>query len=231
MKKASNTVQQIPETYDEIYSSGGSGGIYELPYWRSPYYPVFTAVLKELRRKKVRRILEVGCGNGALAHMIISKTNIDYRGFDFSPVAIRKAGARTKHPEFFFVADARDRSAYVGDYDCIICTEVLEHLEADLEVISIWNVGLIYICSLPNFHSKTHVRYFESEEDVEKRYGCLLEIKTIVKVKRPELTNLSWGAYSRQLTLNLHHPRKLKKILGFKSFAEGGWFVFSGQKR
>ncbi len=231
MIEGSNSVEQIPETYDELYSSGGWAGIYELPYWRSQYYPVFTTVLKELRSKNVRRILEVGCGNGALAHMIINKTNIDYRGFDFSSVAIEQAGARTKHPDFFFVADAKNPSAYVGNYDCIICTEVLEHLQSDLEIIKHWNKGLLCICSVPNFDSKKHVRFFESEKDVKEHYGPLLKIEMMVKKKRPQLNDLSWRAYLRELIRNLHRPAKLKKIMGFKSFAEGGWFVFSGQRR
>ena len=231
MKIGSNIEKQIPETYDEVYSSGGAEQIYELPYWRSQYRPVFNAVLKELTSRRVQSILEVGCGNGALAHMILTKTNIAYRGFDFSSVAIKKAGVRTNRPELFFVADARNPSAYVGYYDCIICTEVLEHLENDLEVIGLWKTGLLCICSLPNFDSRTHVRFFQNEEEVKERYGSLLNIKMIIKKKRPELADLSWKIYTRQLVLNLHNPAKLKKILGFNSFDKGGWFVFSGLKR
>jgi ribosomal protein L11 methylase PrmA len=51
-----------------------------------------------------RSILEVGCGNGFLAEMILREHSGSYRGFDFSPVAVRNASRRTGRHEIFFVA-------------------------------------------------------------------------------------------------------------------------------
>jgi 2-polyprenyl-3-methyl-5-hydroxy-6-metoxy-1,4-benzoquinol methylase len=79
--------------------------------------------------------MEVGCGSGFLAEMVMQNSKVAYRGFDFSEIAIQNAGSRTGHPEVFFVGDARDAGCYGFDYDTIICTEVLEHIIADLDVI------------------------------------------------------------------------------------------------
>jgi predicted TPR repeat methyltransferase len=84
-------VEQSPETYNEMYREGGYAGIFNLPYKASPYYPLFKYVLKELRRSNVQSVLEVGCGAGAFAHLLHEKTDIKYRGFDFSDVAVEQA--------------------------------------------------------------------------------------------------------------------------------------------
>lgn len=95
--------------YDAIYDQGGSGGIYHLPYDRSGYFPLFKQVLRTLNQRGSRGVLEVGCGNGAFAHMFIDRApGLVYEGFDFSPVAVQHAVARTGKPKRFFVGDARE---------------------------------------------------------------------------------------------------------------------------
>jgi SAM-dependent methyltransferase len=51
-----------------------------------------------------RSILEVGCGSGFLAKMILQEYNGIYSGFDFSAEAIRNANYRTGRPELFLSA-------------------------------------------------------------------------------------------------------------------------------
>lgn len=222
---------QIAATYDDMYRSGGHEGVYDLPYRRSRYYPLFRAVLAELRRREARSVLEVGCGVGTFASMLFEKTGIDYAGFDFSPVAVSTAVARTGRGGAFYVGDATQESSYVRPYATIVCTEVLEHIEADRRAVSIWRPGTDCICSVPNFDSSTHVRYFKSEHDVQQRYGDLIDIRSIRRIKLPALTDLSWRSYMQAIRWNRYRPKRLLDILGFAPFDEGGWFLFCGTRR
>ena len=226
-------ISENPDTYDKLFASGGYKNIYSLPYWRSPYYLLFRPILKELSSRNVKSVLEVGCGNGALAHMILEKTKIQYKGFDFSPLAVRGAIDRTGYPEAFYVADATEPSSYTKDYDCIICVEVLEHIETDIEVMRYWRKGCKCICSVPNFDSRTHVRYFQNEEQIRERYGQLLEITDIIRIKSSPVPKLSWQTYLRQMAKSIYRlrPKLLKKTLGLASFDEGGIFLLLGERK
>jgi SAM-dependent methyltransferase len=222
---------QIPATYDAMYRTGGHDGVYELPYRHSRYYPLFRQVLAELQRRQARSVLEVGCGVGAFASMLFDKRDIDYWGFDFSPVAVAKAIERTRRSDAFAVGDATDPGSYSRAYSTIVCTEVLEHIEADRRAVETWAPGTYCICSVPNFDSSTHVRYFVSEAQVRERYGDLIDIRSIRRINLPALTDLSWQSYARAIRWNRYRPRRLLDILGWSRFEEGGWFLFSGTRR
>jgi len=218
--------------YDRIYADGGTQKIYDLHYRDSGYYPLFREVARTLRRRGANAILEVGCGTGGLAHLLSDEAAVKYRGFDFSPVAVDRARARLGKSELFFVGDARKPESYSGVFDTIVCTEVLEHIEADTEVVGSWAPGISCICSVPNFDADNHVRYFREEGEVRQRYGELLDIQSVVRVKKPFLGDISWASYARALRWNRYRPSRLAAIVGLSSFNDaGGWFVFSGNRR
>jgi len=218
--------------YDQIYAEGGAEHIYEVPYRHSGYYPLFKQVARELKVRHVKALLEVGCGSGGLAHLLKDRGGVRYRGFDFSAVAVDRARERLGQVDPFFVGDARNAESYAGEFDTIVCTEVLEHIEADLEVVSRWRPGITCVCSVPNFDADNHVRFFRSEAEVVARYGKLIDIDSVVRVKKPFLSDISIGSYARALRWNRYRPARLAAILGLASFDElGGWFVFSGRRR
>ncbi|MBA4175625.1 MAG: hypothetical protein C0505_03560 [Leptothrix sp. (in: Bacteria)] len=224
---------QVPQTYDEMFTAGGSEGVFDLPYARSPYYPMFKAVIGALQRGKVSRVLEVGCGTGTFAHMFREKTELAYRGFDFSAVAIEKAGQRFGAPGLFYRGDATLAETYIGQiYDAIVCTEVLEHIENDLLAVSQWAAGTWCVCSVPNYDADTHVRHFRTAEEVAHRYGHLIDIDRIETRRKPFLNDLSVGHWLQAVKWNRYRPDRLLWLLGLSSFErDGGWFIFSGRKR
>lgn len=227
-----NDVPQTSDVYDKMYIEGGYQGVYDLPYQRSAYYPLFRKVLGQIGKFHLQSILEVGCGTGAFAHMLSTRSRVNYRGFDFSEIAVQKAIKRLDRADLFYVADATLPTSYTAEYDGIVCTEVLEHIDKDLQAIENWRSGCTCICSVPNFDSETHVRYFKNEADVVARYAPLLEISGISRIRKPPLSDISLFSYFRAIKWSRYRPRQLMEILGLGGFeSTGGWFLFSGKRR
>ena len=227
-----NRKEQTSATYDEMFSEGGYQGCYDLPYKYSPYFPMYKAVFQLLEKHQAKSILEVGCGSGAFAQMVFDSFKGDYAGFDFSNVAIEQCQKRTGRPASFKVGDATNSEAYSGDYDAIVCTEVLEHVPGDLSCIELWSNGKLCICSVPNYDSKYHVRYFTSDREVRERYGDLIDIRELEWVNKPPVHDLRISTYLTYMRWNRYRPTKLLHMLGFGDFSSrAGWFVFAGYKK
>ena len=220
------------ERYDNMFIKGGYSGVYDLPSNRSWYYPLYKKVLGEIQKTECKTILEVGCGTGGFADLACKK-KYSYTGFDFSEVAVKKARLRTGFPELFFIGDALDKSSYRVAHDMIVCTEVLEHIEKDLELISLWKKGVHLICSVPNYDAASqHVRFFSTSDQVFDRYNQIIEIEKIEKLKKPIIADISLKNYLRHIKWNRYNPNKLKSLLGWGAFETvGGWFIFTGKKR
>lgn len=155
-----------------------------------------------------------------------------YRGFDFANVAVQKARERTGRDDCFFVGDARAAESYDRPYDTIVCLEVLEHIERDLDVIAHWRSGCECICSVPNFNYQTHIRWFHNAEDIISRYGHLISIRHVERIPCPLVQGRGWRAYLRQLRWSRDNPRRLLGLLGYKTFDYfGGWFLFCGIRK
>lgn len=219
-----------PKEYDQFH---GVAVHYGAHYTKSTYYALFRAVVQKLRETQARRVLEVGCGSGMLAQMILDELpGIDYRGFDFSRTGVERAGRRTGEADRFFVGDARSAAPYREDYDTVVCTEVLEHIEDDLGAVRQWRPGVTCVCSVPNFPYSGHVRFFRNESEVRARYGDSLEIANIRRIAKPVLAETTWGDYLRRLRWSRNDPRKMLGLLGINRFEYlAGWFMFDGRRR
>lgn len=223
---------QVPETYDSQYAAGGHARIYHLPHWRSPYLPLFKTALSELKQRRVSHVLDVGCGNGRFAHILLTRSDLSYSGFDFSQVAVEMARQYTGRAELFQVGDALRPESYDRHYDAIVCLEVLEHLPTDRQMVGLWRTGATCICSVPNFDSSYHVRHFTGADQVEDRYVDLIDIDKIIYIPCPLASDLSLRARSRLVYEFVRRPGRLVRVC--KDRASGnahGWYVFSGTKR
>jgi 16S rRNA A1518/A1519 N6-dimethyltransferase RsmA/KsgA/DIM1 with predicted DNA glycosylase/AP lyase activity len=70
--------ESSPDAYDAHHSLGQL-----LCCEKTIYYLLYRAVCRHIEPR--RKILEVGCGTGALAHCLLAELGISYRGFDFRP--------------------------------------------------------------------------------------------------------------------------------------------------
>lgn len=87
------------------------------------------AILGQLNKPQNKLILDVGCGNGAIANYLISK-GYDVYGIDASESGIEIAN--TVNPGRFFIHDVSSdkvpQAIVTMKFDTIISTEVVEHL-------------------------------------------------------------------------------------------------------
>jgi SAM-dependent methyltransferase len=145
---------------------------YTLQYWQSHYYFLWSVLADRIRAGGVRSVLDIGCGPGQFADCLFSLTPIqDYTGLDFSAEAVGMA-KRVCTRGRFIVGDATTTTIHQETpHDLVVCTEVLEHVPGDRNVISRFKTGVRCLCTVPNFDYDSHVRYFNSTEEVADRYG------------------------------------------------------------
>ena len=164
--------EQAASFYDERYANSEE---YRKPYWQSRYYFLWTVVLDRLRHGSAKQLLEIGCGSGQFAELLQRDLPLGYKGLDISAEAIKQARAKGIKDFQFEEADALTSPLLSGNYDSVVCMEVLEHIEKDLELVTRIRPGARCLCTVPNFPYFSHVRHFESEQQVHERYGHLFE--------------------------------------------------------
>ncbi|HYG37023.1 MAG TPA: class I SAM-dependent methyltransferase [Cytophagales bacterium] len=101
-----------------------------------------------------KKILDVGCGNGNIS-IHLGKLGYEVLGIDISDKAIAKASAYNDLPNVKFeVRSAEEIVASGVKYDGIICSEVLEHLNAPEKLLSVIHQILkddgVLIVTVPN---------------------------------------------------------------------------------
>ena len=139
------------------------------------YYTQWSVIADSISQAGIVSVLDIGCGPGQFAALLRDRGLRRYLGIDFSPARIEQA--RKVCPELDFVeADVFETDLLrTHDYDAAVCLEFLEHVERDLEVIGSLRRGTRLYASVPDFGGPAHVRYFQSSDEVENRYGTELE--------------------------------------------------------
>lgn len=184
--QASQHGEQSAVYYDKAFLNNPD---WENHYTASPYYFLWTVIVDRLRRRGSAGILEIGCGPGQLASAICdSNITNNYLGFDFSPVAVKFA--QNACPKFKFVHENALETTLFEDaqYDAIVSTEFLEHVEEELSVLARIRKGTYVIATVPNFPYVSHVRHFDDSRSVTDRYGHLFEEFNVVEIRGNEKT-------------------------------------------
>jgi SAM-dependent methyltransferase len=158
-----------PEWYDESFESHDH---WRRPYTKSPWYYIWTVLTDRIiAGGPPPKILDIGCGSGQMAEMLFDHGVQEYVGLDFSPKRIE--WAKKTVPGFRFeVADAYSTDLFQrAEYDTVVCTEFLEHVDGDLTVIDRIPPGKRFLGTVPDFGGGSHVRFFASAAAVEERYS------------------------------------------------------------
>ena len=128
-------------------------------------------VLKNLLKNESGNILVVGCGSQN--EMSIVNDEAKATGIDISEVAIKKA--RKQFPQFnFMVADATKLPFDDKEFDCVVCSEVIEHIEnrgkALSEIKRVLKDGGTFIITTPNWWSWYGLARFFAEKLFSKPF-------------------------------------------------------------
>ena len=158
---------------------------YAAPYWASEYLFLWSVLADRIRSAKAGRVLDIGCGSGQFASCLFALTPIEaYTGLDFSAQAVAMA-QRACPQGRFVVGDATKTTIYDDTpHDILTCTEMLEHVPADHDVVARFKTGMRCICTVPNFPDPTHVRYFTSADEVADRYRAFFDRMDVWALRR-----------------------------------------------
>jgi len=179
--------------YDEVFASSQK---YLVKGTESSLMRVWTEIIKKIRERNFKAILDIGCGPGQFAEVIETYINhCSYTGIDFSKVAIESAQERCPNFKFFQnQLPLHDYEDY-GYFDVIICLEVLEHIENDLDVIDSLPSDKNLLMTVPNYNSFGHLRIFKNEQEVKKRYERFFKSISVepIQLASNNIIWLFWG--------------------------------------
>jgi ubiquinone/menaquinone biosynthesis C-methylase UbiE len=91
-------------------------------------------ILKDIKRlNKGSKILDIGCAEGATINYLYSLfgKKYDYVGVDLSETRIKKARALRIPNTEFLVSNAENIDLKESSFDCILCSQLLEHVESE----------------------------------------------------------------------------------------------------
>ncbi|MFC1745497.1 class I SAM-dependent methyltransferase [Candidatus Riflebacteria bacterium] len=91
-----------------------------------------TSILN-IRKYKIKSVLECGCGLGLFTHMLAQQTGIKVKGIDVSLTAVQKA--RENFPELDFeVANILEIGKF-GDFEAILFSEITWYILKELKQV------------------------------------------------------------------------------------------------
>jgi 2-polyprenyl-3-methyl-5-hydroxy-6-metoxy-1,4-benzoquinol methylase len=82
------------------------------------------------------RVLDIGCGYGAVAYSVASRTGAMVTGIDLSAENIAKAGQLFQHPHLVFRQGDVLKDLPKEKFDVIMLSNILEHIEHRVEFLS-----------------------------------------------------------------------------------------------
>ena len=103
------------------------------PHKELPKLPYIHELTRKLKKYKVNKVLDLGCGSGWLS-VFISRYGFDVTGIDIAKPAVElgKTWASEDNAKVnFLVGDLLNLPFKEGTYDAIVCNSVLEHFRLD----------------------------------------------------------------------------------------------------
>ena len=81
------------------------------------------------------RVLDIGCGYGAVAHSIASRSGALVVGLDSEPANVAKARTLFPHERLTFVVGEAPEDVAADHFDVVVMSNVLEHVERRVEFL------------------------------------------------------------------------------------------------
>jgi len=139
-KTPSVAVRELLELENSLYSitgkeSGRYGNGLHTKHKHIKYHNFFIENIKP-----ASNVLDVGCGNGALAYDIANNTeNVNIYGIDISEGNIKMAKQKYTHPNVEYVCGDALTDLPDRHFDVVILSNVLEHIDKRVDVLKTLN--------------------------------------------------------------------------------------------
>lgn len=177
--------------YNKVYKTGGKNKKYFKSYKDTAWLNIWLKICEIMKEHGSSKVLDLGCGSGQFAQCASDSGLLNYIGVDFSKEAIAVAKVNLKNSNMntkFLTKDIYTFDFNSIEYDCVVATEFLEHIERDIEVLNNIKSGTLIIATLPNKDSAGHVRYYSEEfsitkKKIEDRYKDIGEFLSFESVK------------------------------------------------
>lgn len=178
----SKKVTQANDIY-EVFHTERSKGEIPIPQKRDFSYRTLLPHLDRLLQKD-KKVLDIGCGNGALSFFAASK-GCQVFGIDVSKKAILGCQINAQRLDLSknLIFHAKNfnnpRVKIVAKFDLVICSEVLEHLPNDLQVLKriyqLLKPGGMLFLSTPSKNSPIHKlrMFFLKKDSFDEEVGHL----------------------------------------------------------
>jgi len=160
-----------------------------IPLEDSPWFTTYLEVAQMIDPHE--EVVDLGCGTGRFLELLYRRNHYGrVTGIDWSQMALLESASYVKPrhadapPPEWLLCDLMDwRPDPLRSGNAVyVCTEVLEHIEEDRELVRRIPPGHRFIFSVPNFDSESHVRVFRSVSEIWKRYDRLLHFRRWVMV-------------------------------------------------
>jgi 2-polyprenyl-3-methyl-5-hydroxy-6-metoxy-1,4-benzoquinol methylase len=175
-------------------------------------------------------VLDVGCGNGIITKSM-GKAGFKMNGIDISEKAIEKAKSSNDLPNVSFeVVSAEELAVNRFQYDAVICSEVLEHLNEPQSLLKVLHQSLkengVLLVTVPNGKGPRESFITKPVINLQKRQGWVWKFVqkfkavlgyngSTVQSDAADLTHIQFFT-KKSLTVlaeeNLFHIRKMGKI-------------------
>ncbi len=179
------TPDLIRDECNHIYGKEDEKRHYNRPYSSSPYLRVWTEVAKHVNAGD--SVVDIGCGVGQVMNLMLDKKVDKYAGFDISAAAISNACKRlvkrTDQDKVSLTCANIFDWDVIPDADVYIMIEILEHITLDKQMLAKIPAGKRIVITLPSFLGGSHVRKFDSCDEVAERYSDIIVNSQVVEVK------------------------------------------------
>lgn len=165
----------------------------------------YQQVIKNIPENNHQKILDIGCGDGVLLHLVSRKIPAQLYGVDSSQISLHYA--KTKVKAEFILAQAEKLPFENNFFDTVLATEIIEHLRRpELMLAEIKRVlkpkGRL-ILTTPT------------------KLGLVPEDKQHVQEFTPVELNQLLKKYFASVTISASHPAWLKRLYLFSLFKFG----------
>jgi trans-aconitate methyltransferase len=180
-------------------------------------------VLEHLGSRPSRAVLDVGCGNGWILQALATSPfpGLELYGIEPSPIGV--AHSRRRVPSAHVTESTLQAQHFGRRFDAVICSEVIEHVEAQYSFVSLLasqlTDGGVLVLTTPN--ARYRATYFDRLGLEPQPVEAWLTTRELTRLLREKFSTVSVTSFDLVFWSHLH-PRAAEFVRGMQA-VRGGW--------